>query len=70
MKPNAPDEQSIAINYQQQIRNSLWSLLFLATVGVMYFARDFVLPVVLASYIAVTLKPAIRYLKGKACQLA
>ena len=63
MKPNAPDEQSIAINYQQQIRNSLWSLLFLATVGAMYFARDFLLPVILASYIAVTLKPAIRYLK-------
>lgn len=48
--------------YQLQIRNSLRGLLFIATVSAMYFARDFMLPVVLAIFVALTLRPAIRYL--------
>ncbi len=46
-----------------QIRFALQSLLFLAVIGSMYFARDFLLPVVLAFFIALTLRPAVRYLQ-------
>jgi predicted PurR-regulated permease PerM len=53
-----PDETE----YVKQIRNALRGLLFIAVVAGMYFARDFLLPVVLALFIALTLRPAIRYL--------
>jgi predicted PurR-regulated permease PerM len=49
-------------NYARQIRNTLWALLVLALVAGLYVARDFALPVVLALFIALTLRPAIRYL--------
>ena len=48
--------------YQLQIRNSLRGLLFIATISAMYFARDFMLPVILAVFVALTLRPTIRYL--------
>ncbi|MDP8997075.1 MAG: AI-2E family transporter [Pseudomonadota bacterium] len=48
--------------HQLQIRNTLRGLLFIATIAAMYFARDFLLPVVLAIFLALTLRPAIRYL--------
>jgi predicted PurR-regulated permease PerM len=53
-----PDEP----NYPKQIRNALRGLLFIAVIVAMYFARDFLLPVVLAFFLALTLRPAIRYL--------
>lgn len=46
-----------------QTRIALQALLFIATVGFMYFARDFLLPVLLAAFIALTLRPAVRYLQ-------
>ena len=54
----APDET----DYARQIRNALRGLLFIAVIAAMYFARDFLLPVVLALFIAITLRPGIRLL--------
>jgi len=48
--------------YLRQIRNILRGLLFIAIVAAMYFARDFMLPVVLAVFLAITLRPAVRHL--------
>ena len=55
LTPDEPD-------HARQIRNTLCALLFIASIAAMYFARDFLLPVVLALFIALTLRPAIRYL--------
>ncbi|HQY72701.1 MAG TPA: AI-2E family transporter [Aestuariivirga sp.] len=49
-------------NYNKQSRTALRGLLFIAIIAAMYFARDFLLPLVLASLIALTFKPTIRYL--------
>lgn len=62
MKGDLPVEEKSADNdYQLQIRNALRGLLFIAVIAAMYFARDFMLPVVLAIFVAITLRPAIRY---------
>ena len=63
MKNNLPTERSSTDGlHQLQIRNALRGLLFIACIAAMYFARDFMLPVVLAIFVALTLRPAIRYL--------
>lgn len=63
MKNDLLTEKTAADNlHQVQIRNTLRGLLFIATIAAMYFARDFLLPVVLAIFVALTLRPAIRYL--------
>jgi len=49
-------------DYAKQARTALRGLLIIATIAVMYFARDFLLPVVLALFIALTLRPSVRYL--------
>jgi predicted PurR-regulated permease PerM len=49
-------------NYAKQSRTALRGLLIIAIIAVMYFARDFLLPVVLATFIALTLRPAVRFL--------
>jgi predicted PurR-regulated permease PerM len=49
-------------DHAKQIRNALRGLLFIAVIAAMYFARDFLLPVVLALFIAITLRPGIRLL--------
>ena len=49
-------------DYLKQSRTALRGLLIIAIIAVMYFARDFLLPVVLALFIALTLRPAVRYL--------
>ena len=49
-------------NYVKQSLTALRGLLIIAIIAVMYFARDFLLPVVLASFIALTLRPTVRYL--------
>lgn len=46
-----------------QIRIALQCLLFLAIIGSMYWARDFLLPVTFAIFIALTLRPAVRHLQ-------
>ena len=49
-------------DYLKQSRTALRGLLFIAIIAVVYFARDFLLPVILAMFIALTLRPAVRYL--------
>ena len=49
-------------DYAKQTRTALRGLLIIAIIAMMYFARDFLLPVVLAVFIALTLRPAVRYL--------
>ena len=49
-------------DYGKQSRTALRGLLIIAIIAAMYFARDFLLPVVLASFIALTFRPAVRYL--------
>lgn len=48
--------------YQLQIRNALRGLLFITCVAAMYYAREFLLPVILAIFIALTLRPVVKYL--------
>ncbi len=49
-------------NYAKQSRTALRGLFFIAIIAAMYVARDFLLPVVLASFIALTFRPAVRFL--------
>ena len=44
-------------NYAKQSRTAVRGLLFIAVIVAMYVARDFLLPVVLASFIALTFRP-------------
>ena len=46
-----------------QSRLALQGLLFIFVIAALYFARDFLLPVVLAFFIALTLRPAVRFLQ-------
>ena len=46
-----------------QSRLALQALLFIFVIAALYFARDFLLPVVLAVFIALTLRPAVRFLQ-------
>ena len=55
--------QEISDRRTNQIRMALQSLLFLAVIGSMYVARDFLLPVLLAFFLALTLRPAVRWLQ-------
>jgi predicted PurR-regulated permease PerM len=52
-----------ALKNANQTRIAVQALLFLALIAAMYFARDFLLPVLLAFFIALTLRPAVRYLQ-------
>ena len=64
MKNNLPLEQAAADKlHQVQIRNAVRALLVIAIIAAMYFARDFMLPVVLALFVALTLRPLVRYLE-------
>jgi predicted PurR-regulated permease PerM len=49
-------------DYGKQSRTALRGLLIIAIIAAMYVARDFLLPVVLASFIALTFRPAVRFL--------
>jgi predicted PurR-regulated permease PerM len=46
-----------------QSRLALQTLLFIVAIAALYFARDFLLPVILAFFIALTLRPAVRFLQ-------
>ena len=56
------DPAHLDVDYGKQSRTALRGLLIIAIIAVMYFARDFLLPVVLATFIALTLRPAVRFL--------
>ena len=49
-------------NYAKQSRTALRGLFIIAIIAGMYVARDFLLPVVLASFIALTFRPTVRFL--------
>lgn len=52
-------------NYAKQSRTALRGLFIIAIIAAMYVARDFLLPVVLASFIALTFRPTVRYLSRR-----
>jgi predicted PurR-regulated permease PerM len=56
------DPSSEEPNYARQSRTALRGLFIIAIIAAMYVARDFLLPVVLASFIALTFRPAVRFL--------
>ncbi len=62
MTPLEQHRESIAKSANQS-RVALQGLFFIAIIAALYFARDFLLPVVLALFIALTLRPAIRVLE-------
>jgi predicted PurR-regulated permease PerM len=49
----------------QAIRTTTLALVLIAAVATAYFARDFLLPVVLAFLLALTLRPIVRYLERR-----
>lgn len=49
-------------NYAKQSRTAVRGIFIISIIAAMYAARDFLLPVVLASFIALTFRPGIRYL--------
>ncbi len=51
--------------YLRTIRGMTFGLLLIASVSAIYFARDFLLPVVLAFLLALTLSPIVRYLQRR-----
>ena len=57
------ERQERAEKQISQIRVALQSLLFLAIIAALYVGREFFLPVVLALFIALTLRPAVRFLQ-------
>ena len=48
--------------HTRQSRTALNGIFIIASIAAIYFARDFLLPVVLAVFIALTFRPAVRYL--------
>ncbi len=64
MTPNetsAPGEDRLLVH----IRRLLAGILLFISVGAVYLARDFLLPAVFAIFIAVTLRPLVRFLSRR-----
>src|SRR5215213_5068955 len=64
---NLPDEplaDEVAGNLRA-VRISLTGIFLIALLGLVYFARDFLLPVFLAFLLALTLRPIVRYLQKR-----
>lgn len=59
MGVQSPDQVAV---YVRQCRNALSGILILSVIAVVYIARDFVLPVVIAFFLAITFRPTIRRL--------
>ena len=59
MAATEPDNTAI---YLKQSRTALVGILFLGAVFATYFAREFLLPVIVAVLIAMTFRPAVRWL--------
>lgn len=49
-------------NYAKQSRTAVRGIFIISIIAAMYAARDILLPVVLASFIALTFRPGVRYL--------
>ena len=63
--PSSEDQASADIDVLRGIRTASIGLFLIALVGLVYFARDFLLPVVLAFLFALTLSPVVRFLKKR-----
>jgi len=63
-KPDGETHDDLA-NILRAIRVAAVGLFLIALVGLVYFARDFLLPVVLAFLLALTLSPIVRYLQKR-----
>jgi predicted PurR-regulated permease PerM len=59
------DEQAEISKALRPIRIAAVGLFLIALTGLVYFARDFLLPVVLAFMLALTLSPIVRYLQKR-----
>jgi predicted PurR-regulated permease PerM len=59
------DEQTEISKTLRSVRIAAVGLFLIALVGLIYFARDFLLPVVLAFMLALTLSPIVRYLQKR-----
>jgi predicted PurR-regulated permease PerM len=62
LSKETPDERTGIL---KTIRVGVMGLFLIALVGLIYFARDFLLPVVLAFLLALTLSPIVRYLQKR-----
>src|SRR5215212_10946893 len=65
---NLPDDAQLAEEFAgnlRAIRIALTGVFIIALVGLIYFARDFLLPVFLAFLLALTLSPIVRYLQKR-----
>jgi predicted PurR-regulated permease PerM len=65
---NFPDETQLSqefVGSLRAIRIVLTGVFLIALVGLVYFARDFLLPVFLAFLLALTLSPIVRYLQKR-----
>ena len=58
----ANGKRDIHAIYLKQLRTVLTGIFILGTIGTIYVARDFLLPVTLAFLIAITFRPAVRWL--------
>jgi predicted PurR-regulated permease PerM len=59
------DEQGEISKILRPVRVAAVGLFLIALLGLIYFARDFLLPVVLAFMLALTLSPVVRYLQKR-----
>jgi predicted PurR-regulated permease PerM len=60
-----PADQSNLAGSLRTIRFATLGLFLIALIGLIYFARDFLLPVVIAFLFALTLSPIVRYLQKR-----
>jgi predicted PurR-regulated permease PerM len=63
--PSSENQASVDIDVLRGIRVATTGLFLIALVGLIYFARDFLLPVVLAFLFALTLSPVVRFLQKR-----
>ncbi len=62
MGVETPDVVSDPVHIQKQLRNAVRGLLLVTLVAAAYVSRDFLMPIVLATFIALTFRPTVRYL--------
>src|SRR5829696_7032114 len=62
LSEETPDEQTGLL---RNIRVGVIGLFLIALIGLIYFARDFLLPVLLAFLLALTLSPIVRYMQKR-----
>ncbi len=58
----AAGRRDVSAAYLKQSRTALIGIFILGMIAALYFARDFLVPVVFAFFIALTFRPSVRYL--------